>query len=150
MNEQTTTDYAEAATNEITHRPLTPQPEQPPVRERQRERRGLAPNRLQRALAYIDEHILERIAVEDLAQAVHLSPFHFARMFRRSTGKSPHAYITHVRLERAKELLTTTQMPMREISRVVGYRNQAHFTRVFHALVGTTPRRFRLEQPVRQ
>lgn len=114
-----------------------------PVRMRKRERQGLSPVRLARVLSLIEERSAGSLSVEELAQSVYLSPFHFTRMFRRSTGLAPHAYITMRRLERAKQLLATTDQLMAEIARVVGYKNQAHFTRVFHANVGVTPRHFR-------
>jgi AraC-like DNA-binding protein len=114
-----------------------------PVRSRKRERQGLSPARLARVLLLVEERMGGSLAVEELAQAVHLSPFHFTRMFRRSTGLSPHAFITMRRLEKAKHLLSTTDRTMGHIATVVGYKNQAHFTRVFHANVGMTPRRFR-------
>lgn len=107
---------------------------------------GLSEPRLDRALAYIEAHLAGPIAVEDIAQATHLSPFHFARMFRRSAGISPHAYITRRRIERAQELLSGTRMRLAEIARVVGYRTQAHFTQVFHEAVGLTPLRYRRQQ----
>jgi len=115
-----------------------------PLPRRRRERKGLSPSRLARALGLIDERLADPLAVESLAQAVHLSPFHFARMFRRSTDCSPHEFITRRRLEKAKELLAAGDLTLAEIARTVGYRTQAHFTRVFHEGTGTTPRRYRL------
>jgi AraC family transcriptional regulator len=120
-----------------------------PVRSRRRERRGLAPDRLWRTLALIDERFAEALAVEDLASVAHLSPFHFARMFRRSTGQSPHAYITERRMEKAKVLLATTGEPIAKVAQAVGYRTQAHFTRVFHLTEGSTPRRYRRDHRLR-
>jgi AraC family transcriptional regulator len=117
-----------------------------PVGRRRRERRGLSQPRLARALTLIEEHLNEALAVNDIAAAVHLSPFHFARMFRRSTGLSPHEYITRQRLERAKQLLSRSEHSMLEVAHIVGYRTQAHFTRVFHEGTGTTPRRYRRDQ----
>ncbi len=117
-----------------------------PLGRRRRERKGLSQMRLARALALIDERLADPLAVNEIATAVHLSPFHFARMFRRSTDQSPHEYITRRRLERAKELLATSDLSMLDIARTVGYRTQAHFTRVFHEGTGTTPRRYRTAQ----
>jgi AraC family transcriptional regulator len=105
---------------------------------------GLAPHRLQRVLALIEERLAEPIQVRELAGAVHMSPYHFARMFKQSTGQPPHLYITWLRMDRAKQLLAQTALPLAEIATRVGYQTQAHFTGVFHARVGTTPRAYRL------
>lgn len=105
---------------------------------------GLAPHRLQRVLALIEERLGEAIHVRDLADAVHMSPYHFARMFKQSTGQPPHLYITWQRMDRARELLAQTPLPLAEIASRVGYQTQAHFTGVFHARVGITPRAYRV------
>jgi len=105
---------------------------------------GLAPHKLQKVLAYVEEKLAEPVGVRELASQVHMSPFHFARRFKQAVGTPPHAYITHVRIERAKSLLATTNIPLIEVATRVGYRTQAHFTGVFHRYVGTTPRAYRL------
>ena len=107
---------------------------------------GLAPHRLQRVLACIETRLAEPIQVRELADEIHMSPFHFARMFKLATGHAPHAYITHQRMARARELLATTELPLMEVASRVGYQTQAHFTGVFHRFVGTTPRAYRLQQ----
>jgi len=111
-----------------------------------RPRSGLAPHRLQRVLACVEARLAEPIQVKELADEIHMSPFHFARMFKLSTGHAPHAYITRQRMDRAKSLLATTQLPLQEVASRVGYQTQAHFTGVFHRYVGTTPRVYRLQQ----
>lgn len=116
-------------------------PAQPP-----RPRSGLAPHRLQRVLSCIEARLAEPIQVRELADEIHMSPFHFARMFKLSTGHAPHAYITRQRMDRARSLLATTQLPLLEVAARVGYQTQAHFTGVFHRYVGTTPRVYRLQQ----
>ena len=105
---------------------------------------GLAPHKLQKVLAYVEEKLAEPVGVRELASQVHMSPFHFARRFKQAVGTPPHAYITHVRIERAKSLLAGTNAPLIEVATRVGYRTQAHFTGVFHRYVGTTPRAYRL------
>jgi len=97
-------------------------------------------------LACVDARLAERVQVRELADEIHMSPFHFARMFKLATGHAPHAYITQLRMERAKELLATTQLPLLEVASRVGYQTQAHFTGVFHRFVGTTPRVYRMQQ----
>ena len=73
-----------------------------------------------------------------------MSPFHFARMFKASMGRPPHEYITLQRMERAKRLLGTSDIPLVQVATLVGYQTQAHFTGVFHRRVGMTPRTYRV------
>lgn len=105
---------------------------------------GLAPHRLKRVLACIEARLVERIHVADLAGEAHMSVFHFSRMFRRATGHSPHQYVILQRIERAKQFLATTSMPIGEVARAVGFKTQAHFTGVFAQHAGTTPKAFRM------
>jgi AraC family transcriptional regulator len=107
-------------------------------------RAGLAPERLERVLALIEGRLAEAIQVRDLAASVRMSPYHFARLFKQSMGQAPHLYITWQRMDRAKELLAQSDLPLAQVATRVGYHTQAHFTGVFHARVGTTPRAYRL------
>jgi AraC family transcriptional regulator len=104
---------------------------------------GLTRPRLERVLALIDERLTDVLPVADLAEAVHLSPFHFSRMFRVSTGRSPHEWIMLKRMARAKALLATTRMPLPEVAKASGYRTHSHFSGMFHAVVGMTPGQYR-------
>lgn len=105
---------------------------------------GLAPHKLRCVRNHVCEHLAETIRVDQLARAVHLSPFHFARMFKQSTGQSPHLYVLMQRIERAKELLADTDTALVDVAAEVGFRTQGHFTGVFHRYAGFTPRTFRL------
>lgn len=105
---------------------------------------GLAPHKLRCVRDHVCEHLGETVRVEQLAEAVHLSPFHFARMFKQSTGQSPHQYVLMQRIERAKELLAETDTALVDVAADVGFRTQGHFTGVFHRYAGFTPRAFRL------
>jgi AraC family transcriptional regulator len=107
---------------------------------------GLAPHRLKRVLSCIDLRLAEPIQVCELADEVHMSPFHFTRMFKLATGHSPHKYITLQRVERAKDLLATSDMPIAAVAAAVGYQTQAHFTGVFARHAGTTPKVYRVAQ----
>jgi AraC family transcriptional regulator len=106
--------------------------------------RGLPPHKLHCVQAFIKEHFAEAIPVQKLAAAIHMSPYHFARMFKKSTGHPPHAYITMRRLERAKELLRESDLALVDVAANVGFQTQAHFTEVFHKHTGVTPRVFRV------
>ena len=105
---------------------------------------GLAPHKLRCVRKHVCEHLGETIRVDQLAEAVHLSPFHFARMFKQSTGQSPHLYVLMQRIERAKELLAETDTALVDVAAEVGFRTQGHFTGAFHRYAGFTPRAFRL------
>jgi len=105
---------------------------------------GLSPERLERVLNLVEERVTDALRIEDLASHVHMSPFHFARMFKRSTGHTPHFYITMRRVERAKKLLAGSSMPLAEISATLGYATQAHFTGVFRQHAGATPNSYRM------
>jgi AraC family transcriptional regulator len=94
-------------------------------------------------LALIEANLELPLRVHDLARAANLSPFHFAREFRKRTGTSPHAYVTAHRIQRACTLLLEGTMTIREISDRVGFSTQAHFSGVFKQRTGTTPGEFR-------
>ena len=78
-----------------------------------------------------------------MAAEAHLSVYHFARAFRLSTGVSPLRYVMQRRVGRAQQLLAQTNMPLATIASAVGFFDQAHFSRQFRRLVGTTPSRYR-------
>jgi len=73
-----------------------------------------------------------------------MSTFHFAREFKRTTGTTPHQYLIKFRVDRAKALLTGSEMPLVEVSSRSGFSHQSHFTRLFRRLTGTTPQSYRL------
>jgi AraC family transcriptional regulator len=104
---------------------------------------GLSRVRLERVLSMIDERLASPLPVAELADAVHMSPFHFSRMFKVSTGRSPHEWITSKRMARAKALLAQTRMALSDVARTCGYRTHAHFSGMFHAAVGVTPGQYR-------
>jgi AraC family transcriptional regulator len=99
--------------------------------------------RLKRVQEYVDAHIDEALHLPDLAAAAGLSRMHFAAQFRAATGYRPHEYLLHQRIERAKEMLSSLEMPLVEVALNVGFRAQAHFSTVFKRLTGQTPGRWR-------
>jgi len=106
-------------------------------------RGGLPGVRLKKVLDYIEVNFSKDIHLNDLAQTAGLSAFHFAKLFKQSTGASPHQYILRRRLERAKELLRKPSMSLSEIGLESGFADQSHFTNVFRRFVGATPSKFR-------
>ncbi|MBD2261169.1 helix-turn-helix transcriptional regulator [Pseudanabaena sp. FACHB-2040] len=78
-----------------------------------------------------------------LADQTNLSAFHFARLFKKSLGLSPHQYMLQNRVERAKRLITKTDRPdLADIALQVGFYDQAHFTKAFKRVVGLPPKGF--------
>lgn len=107
-------------------------------------RGGLSPRVLKRVAEYVDANLSAAIAIEDLAVVAELSPFHFARMFKQSTGESPHGYVTRQRLEQAQRLLKEGALPLAEVALACGFSSQSHFTLRFREQTGITPRQFAL------
>jgi AraC family transcriptional regulator len=105
---------------------------------------GLPPHRLTHVQAFVRDHIAEVLHVERLAAEVHMSQYHFARMFKDATGLPPHLYIVMQRVSHAKALLQETELPLLEVAEQSGFRTQGHFTGVFRRYTGVTPRTFRL------
>jgi AraC family transcriptional regulator len=105
---------------------------------------GVLPRHKLRAVTeYVEEHLGAELTLDDLASVAHLSPYHFARLFKNSTGLPPHHYVIARRVERAKELLRGgDRLPLAEVAAEVGFADQGHFTRHFKRLVGVTPKRF--------
>ena len=92
---------------------------------------------------FVEEHLHERIGLDDLAAVVGLSRCRFVRRFRCSTGTSPHGFVLDRRVARAKLLLTRAGMPLSDVALRCGFADQSHLTRVFRARVGVPPGRFR-------
>ena len=103
---------------------------------------GLGRRPLRLVLDYIQEHLAEDISLETLAGVAGLSPFHFARLFKRSVGTAPHQYLIRRRVERAKELLLTTNTEIAEIASQVGFCDQSHLTSHFKRTYGIAPGAF--------
>jgi AraC-like DNA-binding protein len=91
----------------------------------------------------IDRHYTRELTIEQLARRSGLSPFHFIRAFRRAFGVTPHRYLRDRRIERAKELLVTTPLPVTEICDRIGFQSLGSFSSLFRRLTGETPAAFR-------
>jgi transcriptional regulator GlxA family with amidase domain len=85
----------------------------------------------------------ENLPLEEIASAAHLSPFHFARLFKKLTGATPHAYLATLRVARAQSLLADTDLSITETSARVGYDSPSHFAKAFRQATGLSPRAFR-------
>jgi AraC family transcriptional regulator len=106
-------------------------------------RGGLAQWQIRRATAHVDANLMSTITVGDLSEITRLSKSHFSRAFRVSLGESVHAYIIRRRMDRARELMLTTDEPLCQIALSCGLSDQAHFSRLFRRAVGSSPSAWR-------
>lgn len=104
---------------------------------------GLPPYKLQRVIAYINEHLEQDLSLSRLAAAAQTSVAYFARLFKQTTGSSPHHYVLLHRIEHAKRLLTETDLPLSEVALRAGLADQSHLTAVFRRHVASTPKAYR-------
>jgi AraC-like DNA-binding protein len=102
---------------------------------------GREPLAVQRAREYLEECYASNVSLEDLAGVCGLSRYYLVRVFKDTVGLPPHAYLTGVRLRRAKELLAAG-VPVGEAAVRVGFADQSHLTRRFKGAFGITPGRF--------
>jgi len=107
------------------------------------DRSDLPPYRLRRVTQYIHEHLQEELRLVELSALVHMSPYHFARLFKRSTGLPPHRFLVRCRIDEARALLAARTASIAEISRSVGFRTSSHFTTTFRRITGVTPNAYR-------
>jgi AraC-like DNA-binding protein len=110
-------------------------------------RGGLPPRVLRRIREYINDKIDQRISVALLAGLANLSVCYFVRAFKQSVGITPHDYLIRQRVERTKQLLSGTDMPLSEIALAAGFADQSHFARRFRQHVGMSPRDYRWSSP---
>ncbi|HEY3366738.1 MAG TPA: response regulator [Symbiobacteriaceae bacterium] len=96
---------------------------------------------------YIAAHMREEITVERVAREVALTPYYFGKIFSRVTGQTVMDYLTHVRVNQAKQLLANPETSIKEACFAVGYSDPNYFSRVFKKVTGQTPSEFRLGTP---
>ena len=104
---------------------------------------GLVDRRIRRSVELMHTQIDQDLPLKELAAASYLSPFHFARLFKKLTGTSPHNYLAGIRANRAQLLLAETDLSVSQIGARVGYLSGSHFTKAFRTATGATPREFR-------
>jgi AraC family transcriptional regulator len=108
-------------------------------------RGGLGPARLRTIKELVHAKIEDELTLIEMAQSVELSPAHFSRMFRESTGETPHQFVLRNRIERAKEMLRAPGARVLDVAVACGFKTQQHFARVFRHVCGTSPTEYRLD-----
>ncbi|OKH39352.1 AraC family transcriptional regulator [[Phormidium ambiguum] IAM M-71] len=103
---------------------------------------GLPKHQLKQAIDYIQSHLTQEISLDAIANYLGISRYHFCRLFKQSTGLSPHQYVIQQRVERAKQLLRRGKLSIAETAIACGFNHQSHLHRHFKRLTGTTPGSF--------
>jgi len=108
-------------------------------------RGGLGPARLRTIRELVDAKLEDDLSLDEMAQSVGLSTAHFARMFRKSTGQTPHQFVFRQRIERAKAMLRARDVRVLDVALACGFKTQQHFAQAFRAVWGVSPTEYRQE-----
>ena len=103
----------------------------------------LSQHQLKKVTDFISANLGRDLSLRALAEQVGFSPYHFARLFRQTTGESPHQFVLHQRIEKAKYMLRATNAPLAHIALESGFADQSHLTRSFERRLGLTPKAYR-------
>jgi AraC family transcriptional regulator len=106
-------------------------------------RGGLGSARLRRVKELVHAKMEDDLSLDEMAQSVGLSTAHFARMFRKSTGETPHQFVMRLRLERAKAMLSAPDARVLDVAVACGFKTQQHFAQVFRDVWGVSPTEYR-------
>ncbi|MCY7323926.1 MAG: AraC family transcriptional regulator [Phormidesmis sp. CAN_BIN36] len=103
---------------------------------------GLSSVKLEQAIEYINTHLSENLSLVAIATELEMSQYYFCRLFKRSTGLTPHQYLIQQRVERAKQLLKQPELTIAHIAIKCGFANQSHLAKQFRQHTGLTPKQF--------
>lgn len=106
-------------------------------------RGGLGAARLRRIKELVDAKMEDDLSLDEMAQSVGLSTAHFARMFRKSTGETPHQFVLRQRVERAKAMLRAPDARVFDVAMACGFKTQQHFAQVFRDVCDVSPTDYR-------
>src|SRR5262245_45357404 len=106
-------------------------------------RGGLGAARLRRITEFVRAKVEEDVSLDEMAQSVGLSTAHFARMFRTSTGETPHQFVLRQRVERAKAMLRAADVRVLDVAVACGFKTQQHFAQVFRSVCRVSPSEYR-------
>jgi AraC family transcriptional regulator len=103
---------------------------------------GLSKQKLKQAVEYIQAHLGEDLSLSAIANELGMSQYYFCRLFKKSTGVSPHQYLIQQRVEKAKHLLKQSERTITSVAMDCGFANQSHFAKCFHQCTGMNPKQF--------
>jgi AraC family transcriptional regulator len=103
----------------------------------------LTQQQIKRVTDFVLQHLSQELSLEALARQIGFSAYHFARLFRETTGETPHQFVMRQRIKRAQHLLKWSHESLAQIALESGFANQSHLTQVFRRHLGLTPRAYR-------
>lgn len=106
----------------------------------------LTDQQMRHAVDFVQAHLDQDLSLETLAEQTGFSPYHFARLFRQTTGTSPHQFVLRQRVERAQLLLKEREVSLAQVATACGFADQSHLTQVFKRHVGLTPRAYQRDR----
>jgi YesN/AraC family two-component response regulator len=98
---------------------------------------------IREALQYVNNNLSRQISLKDVAGTVHLNPSYFSVLFKEQTRLTFSEYLTRKRLQAAKKLLLTTNLPIEEVAQETGYQTAKYFIKLFKEYEGITPSKYR-------
>ncbi|MCM3587482.1 response regulator [Mesobacillus maritimus] len=98
---------------------------------------------IKKAIHYIDQHLKDELSLKEVASHVHLNPSYFSALFKEQVELNFSEYVTRRRIQRAKELVVSTNLPIGEIAEEVGYKTSKYFIKLFKEYEGITPSAYR-------
>lgn len=102
-----------------------------------------ADSQIEAAVTYINENYKNNISLDDVSRVINISPYYFSKLFKEEVGEGFVEYLTRIRVEKAKDLLINTDMPMKEICLEIGYPDPNYFSRIFKKSFGVTPTEYK-------
>ena len=99
-------------------------------------------------LKFVNENYTSPLSPESVATKFYISPCYLSTLFRQETKINFKAYIKSLKMDKAKELLSTTNMTIQEISEFLGYRTASYFSEIFHAEIGVLPSEYRINSKI--
>jgi AraC family transcriptional regulator len=102
----------------------------------------LNPYQLKQVVDFAHSYMQSDIGLHELAGLVHLSPYHFGRLFKQTVGKSPYQFILQLKIDCAKKLIKRNNGPISEIAYQLNFSDQSHFSNAFRKATGVSPRQF--------
>jgi AraC family transcriptional regulator len=102
----------------------------------------LSPGQLKQVIDFAHSYMQSNIGLHEMAGLVHLSPYHFGRLFKQTVGKSPYQFILQLKIDYAKKLIKQNSGPIGDIAYQLNFSDQSHFSNAFRKAVGISPRQF--------